>query len=1127
MDPLIIFQIVSIIFLACLCRQPFLNFPLDDDFAIYTYRARFAEKGFRWKDDLQIIGIPVWKMMIFDKVFSTYKKGHISIRNLQTFFHGAACVSIYWLVLVVTQNPWAAFTGGLLYSFYGTSPDLTAGSFNFEQFYIPFIFSGLTFLLNGSVFFAGICFGFAAIAKCTMIIYPGTLIPLVWVYYGGKSALIFIFATASIIIVSNLVEWKLGFWDAKSLQQIKTRMATTLRITKTKILHFSISLEIALLIKQALPIWVWGITALTYFVTKAETLWLATFTLITLSTIILQRAFSRYHYLPWFALLCAGCGLGADWIIYQENVLSRIVAAAFFITLIWNIKSILFYYLKPTLNETLVQYEKYDQYLYIPRLGKILKRLMRMRRESNERIFVWGTFSQLYHLTNCPSADNFLHYTIGPWNTRDLEGFYDGIIGGLIKHKPKYIIKTFPDFNMDKLEEITGLQYELLRVVLARFPVYRLKSSTPTIKNSISLSWQSKMKQMEKLTEGDWHAPGLSRQDLERGELKKAFKECRNLLRLNPEDKEGNVFLGEIYSALNLPHQAEKAFEKAIQLAPKWPELRSQLAKIKIKLNKFDEAVQLYEEEIKYFGTNHKKPMLVGVQLKQKKKYKEAFESFDSIRKQYPECYDSWELCIECLTETKNLDGLKNLLRESQSIKSQRNRDWIYTLIVKALAEADTTNRPIHETLNLYLEKNPENGILKYAEASALENAGHPSNAFVLFKEITNSSEQFLDIQGNAFFRMARLAPLEEKEKLLKKCIKLNPSHTGAQSMLSEIQETHGLTNNSKINTDANTEPSNRICPENPVVSVIVPNWNGIRFVGMCLDSLDKLHFKNFEVIVVDNGSTDGSRELIEEKYSWVRLLKLPENMGFAIACNEGIKTSNARYVVLLNNDIEVTPDWLTELYEGMERHPECGMGTTKMMFLDNRDVFYNTGDLFHSWSAGGGRGQGEKDIGQYDQENFVFGACAGAGIYRKELFNQIGLFDEDFFIFAEDVDLNMRSQLQGFQAVYLPKSKVYHIGTATVGLYSDRYVYLCKRNDIWVFIKNYSLKMYFKYLRSIWKHQFADIKYFTYRGQGHVLFKSKWDALKLLPKMLFRRFQIQRSRIASDFEIEKHIITD
>ena len=98
------------------------------------------------------------------------------------------------------------------------------------------------------------------------------------------------------------------------------------------------------------------------------------------------------------------------------------------------------------------------------------------------------------------------------------------------------------------------------------------------------------------------------------------------------------------------------------------------------------------------------------------------------------------------------------------------------------------------------------------------------------------------------------------------------------------------------------------------------------------LAKIEKLHFENFEVIVVDNGSMDGSRELIEEKYPWVKLIKLPYNKGFAIACNEGIKASDAEYIVLLNNDIEVTPDWLTELYEGMERHPECGMGTTKMM---------------------------------------------------------------------------------------------------------------------------------------------------------------------------------------------------
>ncbi len=309
-------------------------------------------------------------------------------------------------------------------------------------------------------------------------------------------------------------------------------------------------------------------------------------------------------------------------------------------------------------------------------------------------------------------------------------------------------------------------------------------------------------------------------------------------------------------------------------------------------------------------------------------------------------------------------------------------------------------------------------------------------------------------------------------------------------------------------------------------VSIVIPNWNGLKFVGMCLDSLKRSTFEGHEVIVVDNGSTDGSRERIERDYPWVRLLKLPENLGFATACNRGIRASLGKYICLLNNDIEVEPDWIAKLYEGMERHPECGMGTTKMMFLDQRDTFYNTGDLFHAWSSGGGRGQGEKDVGQYDREEYVFGACAGAGIYRRELFETIGVFDEDFFIFAEDVDLNMRSQLRGFKAVYLPEAKVYHIGTATVGLYSDRYIYLCKRNDVFVLIKNMSLAMYCKHFFTILRHQMQDIRYFTYRGQGWVLLKSKLAALGQLPRMLRRRHRIQKDRTVADSGIDEWVLT-
>ena len=156
-----------------------------------------------------------------------------------------------------------------------------------------------------------------------MIIYAGTLAPLVWIYYGDVPTFIFSITVAGIIILSNLIEWKLGFWDSEAKRQMKTRMATTLRISKTKIMHFSIWYEIGLLVKQALPIWVGGIAGLALFLVKTESLWLTIFTLVTLGYIVFQRAFSRYHYLPWFALLSFGSGLGMHWAMQQEPLLGK------------------------------------------------------------------------------------------------------------------------------------------------------------------------------------------------------------------------------------------------------------------------------------------------------------------------------------------------------------------------------------------------------------------------------------------------------------------------------------------------------------------------------------------------------------------------------------------------------------------------------------------------------------------------------------------------------------------------------------------------------------------------------------------------------------------------------------
>ena len=1114
---------------AILFRRPFQDFPLDDDFAIYTYRARFASQGFQWIKDLQIIGIPMWKMLLLDKLYGSREGGIQRIRHLQTAFHLAGSLAIYGALWNFTHNPIASFIGSLLYSFYGTSPDLTAGSFNFEQFYIPFIFSGLALLQAGPewVIPAGFCFGLATIPKYTTALFAGALAPLVWVEFGGLASTQFALASAGVMAFSNLAEWKMGFWDAQSRKQMKTRMATTLRLTRTKNMHFSVLFEIGQLFKQALPVWLGLIPLATYFI-QNQNIWLLAFSLILFSMIIFQRAFSRYHYLPLFGLLSLGCGLGLDTVLTLEPIFAGVILAVFAALLAWNLKSMAFYYLRPTEPETLIHYEKFDQYLYLPRLGKILKRLMRMRGESGEPIFVWGTFSQIYHLTGSPASDNFLHHTIGPWDTPDLEGFYDSFVGGLLRHKPKYLIKSFVDLDVQHLEEITGLRYKLLKVVLARFPVYRLESFKSVPQNPLALSWQEKMSRMESLTQADWHAPGLDRSDAERGKLVTALKECRKLVKLNKLDAEGYDYMGEIYTSMGLTEQAEIAFENVLKYAPDWSNTRIKLCNQKIKLKKFDEALILLDEETERFGYHLKDTFLNGLCQKRNKNYVEALDEFEKIRQQEPKRHDCWQFCVECLQNLGDREGLINLYAKAWDVTDPKDREWLQTLIIKNIAQMDSNLRSEDKTLELYLQKDPENGIIRYAVASALEKSGDRPAAYKLFEEVATSSQSYSHIQANAWFRMALLVSPDKQNRLLQQCLKRNPSHQGAKDLLKNKPQTEGMQLPIQ-NFAKNTEKMKTTLPKgSPLkVSVVVPNWNGMRFVGMCLDSLAKLDFEDYEVIVVDNGSADGSREMIEEQYPDVKLLKLPDNMGFAIACNEGIKASNAEYIVLLNNDIEVTPDWLRELYEGMERHPECGMGTTKMMFLDQRDVFYNTGDLFHSWSAGGGRGQGEKDVGQYEKEDYVFGACAGAGIYRREFFNQVGLFDEDFFIFAEDVDLNMRGQLQGLKAVYLPKAKVYHIGTATVGLYSDRYVYLCKRNDIWVFIKNYSLKMYFKYLSSIWKHQFADIKYFTYRGQGQVLLKSKWDALKLLPQMLCRRKKIQSTRTTSDFEIQKSIITD
>jgi GT2 family glycosyltransferase len=215
---------------------------------------------------------------------------------------------------------------------------------------------------------------------------------------------------------------------------------------------------------------------------------------------------------------------------------------------------------------------------------------------------------------------------------------------------------------------------------------------------------------------------------------------------------------------------------------------------------------------------------------------------------------------------------------------------------------------------------------------------------------------------------------------------------------------------------------------------VIVPNWNGARWLRGCLESVRDQTYEPREVLVVDGGSRDDSCAIVEQEYPEVRLLRLHGNHGFCGNVNAGIRAAGGQIVALLNNDAEAEPGWLTELVAGLERHPEAGMATPKLVLYDRPDVINSAGDFFGLDGLPGNRGVWEHDAGQYDREELVFGACGGGAAYRRSLLDELGLFDEGFFAYCEDVDLSFRAQLRGYRCVYVPTARVRHRLSATGG---------------------------------------------------------------------------------------------
>ncbi|MGD2145986.1 MAG: glycosyltransferase family 2 protein [Anaerolineae bacterium] len=259
-------------------------------------------------------------------------------------------------------------------------------------------------------------------------------------------------------------------------------------------------------------------------------------------------------------------------------------------------------------------------------------------------------------------------------------------------------------------------------------------------------------------------------------------------------------------------------------------------------------------------------------------------------------------------------------------------------------------------------------------------------------------------------------------------------------------------------------------CADGPTVSVIIPNWNGVEHIPSCLDSLRRQSFEGFEVIVADNGSTDGSLALLGQDYPEVQVLALGENRGFTGACNAGIRSARGAYIALLNNDTEVDAGWLAVVVAAFERHPEAGMIASKMLLFDRRDVFHTAGDFYRVNGLPGNRGVWERDEGQYDEEAFVFGACGGSAAYRRTMLEQVGMLDEDFFFSLEDVDLAWRAQLAGWRCLYAPQAIVYHKLSATGG--GTTASFHDGRNTIYLLLKDYPGDLWRQHWRAILRAQ-------------------------------------------------------
>lgn len=309
-----------------------------------------------------------------------------------------------------------------------------------------------------------------------------------------------------------------------------------------------------------------------------------------------------------------------------------------------------------------------------------------------------------------------------------------------------------------------------------------------------------------------------------------------------------------------------------------------------------------------------------------------------------------------------------------------------------------------------------------------------------------------------------------------------------------------------------------------PEMSVIVVNWNGKHFLEVCLSALRQQTFRDFEIILVDNGSNDGSVEYVQTHFPEVNLVALGENTGFTGANIAGYAQAKGELTVLLNNDTEAHPLWLEEIHKAALMHPEAGSFACKMLYFDERGRIENCG--FDLGIAGTvvDLGRDELDGAEWNTSRKIFGGCGGAVAYRLRMLKDIGFLDPSFFIFFEDVDLSFRAQLRGYECIFVPQAIVYHRYRATTK--KGPSVFCSQRNIELVYLKNMPLGLIFRSLPQRLLYELGSALYFTKSGSGKAFLRGKVDVIRHLPSIRQKRKEIQSSKTVSSAQVRRILRT-